>query len=287
MKKETLALAAAVLAGAIASPALADVTAVATITKTKDVKVTEHITILKDISITGTVALTTSKAAEALALANIDNHNNKTDRTIDAAAAAVGLFSSDAPIYRVATINNSIDNNHGSVGVNQDTGNDVNQANLIAYGLTDQGSNFTNGEASVDQSNTQNVVDFSWTIDTDFPNALYDVNVTASMSNSVNHNTGVVGVNQNSGNNNNQTNAVALAAGLPLAGTPGQGIALAEADLGQENTHNTVHAVNVSATATIDGSISNNTGIVGVNQAVGNNSNEANVAAVGAAIWKP
>jgi hypothetical protein len=287
MKKEILGLAAAVLAGAIASPALADVTAVATITKTKDVKVTEHITILKDISITGTVALTTSKAAEALALANIDNHNNRTDRTIDATGVSEGLFSSDAPIYRTATINNSIDNNHGSVGVNQDTGNDVNQANLIAYGLTDQGSNFTNGEASVDQSNTQNVVDFSWTIDTDFPNALYDVNVTASMSNSVNHNTGVVGVNQNSGNNNNQTNAVALAAGLPLAGTPGQGIALAEADLGQENTHNTVHAVNVSATATIDGSISNNTGIVGVNQAVGNNSNEANVAAVGAAIWKP
>ena len=287
MRKEILGLAVAALAGAIASPALADVTAVANIDKTKDVSVTEDVTILKDVNVTANVALDTSLAAEALALANISNNDNVTDRTIDQTGVAAGLFSSDARINRVNSITGSISDNHGTVGVNQDTGNNVNQANLISAALTQQDSSFTNSEASVDQSNQNNLVDFSWTPDAEFPDALYDVDLSASMSDSVNDNTGVVGVNQNTGNNNNQTNAVALAAGLPLAGEPGQGIALAEADLGQENTGNTVHAVNVNANASIDSSISGNTGIVGVNQAVGNNSNEANVASVGAAIWNP
>ena len=287
MRKELLGLAAAALAGAIASPALADVTAVATITKTKDVTVTEDVTILKDVNVTANVALDTSQAAEALALANISNNNNVTDRTIDETGVASGLFSSDARVNRVNDISGSITGNHGTVGVNQDTGNNVNQANLISGALTQQDSNFTNSEASVDQSNQNNLVDFSWTPDPEFPDALYNVDLSASMTESVNDNNGVVGVNQNAGNNNNQTNAVALAAGLPIAGQAGQGIALAEADLGQENTGNTVHAVDVNANASIDSSISGNTGIVGVNQAVGNNSNESNVAAVGAAIWNP
>lgn len=290
MRREILGLAAAVVAGAIASPALANVTAIATINKTKDVTVIEHITIIKDISV-GAVVDTPffARAAEALALANISNHDNVTDRTIDESAAEIGLFSSDARINRTSTITASIVSNHGTVGVNQDTGNDVNQANLIAFAVTDISNNFTNGEASVDQKNYNNLVDFSW-VPSEQPELAqyYDVNLTATMTGSVNRNTGIIGVNQNSGNNNNQTNAVAIAAGLPLGDvSTGRGVALAEADLGQENTGNKVRAVNVHSTAGMSTAVSGNTGIVGVNQATGNNSNEANVAAVGAAIWSP
>jgi hypothetical protein len=96
-------------------------------------------------------------------------------------------------------------------------------------------------------------------------------------------------VNQATGNNNNQANGLAIAVGL----RPGGGVAIAEADLGQFNTYNTVlesndaggsdAQVGINKSATITGSVNDNTGVIGVNQTVGNMANQANIVAIAAA----
>jgi hypothetical protein len=89
---------------------------------------------------------------------------------------------------------------------------------------------------------------------------------------------------------NNQANALSLAVSLSA------GVALSEADLGQVNTFNTVREsdatsggavrVGINKNADIVGSISGNTGVVGVNQAVGNMANQANVVSIAAALGR-
>jgi hypothetical protein len=300
MKKETLALAAAVLAGAIASPALADVTVTATINKTKDITVNETITINKLVDLSVAVREAASNAAEAMSLANVSNHDNTTDRTITPVALPGGvsfqgnLTPENGIVERHATIeSNSISDNVGGVGVNQDTGNSVNQGNLVSFSVTQGSNTFANAQTSVDQRNFNNTVNWGpfliGTVTNTDP-----ITLTALIDTSINNNTGIVGVNQNSGNNNNQTNAVALAAGLdvpPPAADPNTipspsatAIALAESDLGQLNSGNVVNEVNAHKTGQIFSSINGNTGIVGVNQAVGNNSNQANTVSVAATL---
>jgi hypothetical protein len=95
------------------------------------------------------------------------------------------------------------------------------------------------------------------------------LNLSATIDNSVNTNVGVVGVNQNAGNMNNQTNSLALAVG------PDAVYALAEANLGQENAHNIIMELNTNKADTISGSVNGNIGIVQVNQSVGNMNNQA------------
>jgi uncharacterized membrane protein YdcZ (DUF606 family) len=80
-----------------------------------------------------------------------------------------------------------------------------------------------------------------------------------------------VGVNQNAGNMNNQLNALAMAVGL------GSKWALSEAALGQSNIGNTIVALNTVKSDTITGSVNDNTGVIGVNQTVGNMNNQASV----------
>lgn len=284
MNKQVLVLAAALLAGAIASPALADVNVTATIDKTKTITVTETISVTKVVVIDAHVDMTNAPtAAEAMALANITNQNNTVDRTIDPAALSANVLSSNNPITRTATMTGSVTGNHGAVGVNQDSGDNANQANLIAFGFTQNGQAFTNAQASVDQVNTGNVVDWGPN-PTSISGAVADpINITALIDTSINTNTGIVGVNQNAGNMNNQTNAVALAAGVNVdASGTGAGVALAESDLGQENSHNTVTEINATKSAQIHSSVNGNIGIVGVNQAVGNNGNQSNVVSVAA-----
>ena len=287
MRKEFLGLAAALLAGAIASPALADVTVTATITKTKAVTETESIDISKVAVIEADVALTDpSNAAEALSLANVNNSGNLVDRI----SPDEGV---DATITRTSTITgesaDSVSNNTGIVGVNQDSGDNSNLGNLVSFGQTQNGQAFTNAEASVDQSNTANIVDWGPDgvfVPSDDSHDLLDINITGTIDSAVNDNTGILGLNQNSGNNDNQTNAVAAAVGQSVADASGVlgGIALAESDLGQVNSGNLVSEFHATKTAQIENSVNGNVGVVGVNQAVGNNSNQANVVSIAATL---
>jgi hypothetical protein len=61
---------------------------------------------------------------------------------------------------------------------------------------------------------------------------------------------------------------VALAVGF------GSHVALAEADLGQYNAHNTIISFETTHTDTIQDSITGNTGVTTVNQTTGNNNNQ-------------
>jgi len=253
--------------------------------KTKTITVTETIDIAKVVIIDANVNMAdATNAAEALALANITNDGNRVDRTIDPAfAAANNVLSSNNPITLTSTMTGSVNGNHGAVGVNEDTGNNVNQGNLVAFAYTKDGQAFANAQASVDQKNTNNVVDYGPAPTTAGPLVADLITLTALIDGSINLNVGIVGVNQNSGNMNNQTNAVALAAGVNVdASGTGAAVALAESDLGQENSNNTVIEINATKDARIQNSVNNNTGIVGVNQAVGNNSNQSNVVSVAA-----
>jgi len=284
MKKTTTAVAAAVLAGALAVPALADVEVLATIDKTKDIVVVETINVTKTVILFAEVDLELHAAAEAMAIANITNEDNTVDR------ATVNVTSVNDPITKNAEIDDSIGGgtaggNTGIVGVNQDVGNMVNQANLVAFGLTGDEDAFTDAQAEVDQLNTGNRVLWGLT-----PGPANPISLTASIDHSISG-TGVAGVNQNAGNNNNQTNALAVAAGIdfgpasnegPVGSTPPPpaltgAVALAESALGQENSLNVVDEVNATKVASLTFSVTNFTGVVGVNQATGNNSNQANV----------
>jgi len=118
----------------------------------------------------------------------------------------------------------------------------------------------------------------------------------ALITGSLNGNGGLIYANQSTGNNNNQLNELSLAFSERL-----QGVAIAEADLGQFNTINhvgesdAVHdpdgdgplgpvadGVGIHKSATISGSLLNDVGIFGVNQTVGNNGNQANIVSVAA-----
>ena len=267
MKSIKYGLATALLAGAFTSPALADVDLFVIVHKDKDVYIDEDVYIYKDIYIDVYVDLVLDHDAEAYALANVTNVGNFVGRDTPNAISA--------DIDRTNTITGSINDNDGAVQVNQDTGNMVNQANLVSYGLTGDGDAVTTAEASADQFNLGNVV--AWgPVETEPTD---DITISATIATSVNGNEGIVGVNQNAGNMNNQTNAVALAVGLGNVDDEGM-VALAEADLGQFNAGNFVTEVNSVKTGTISGSVTGNSGITHVNQAVGNNSNQANFVAV-------
>ncbi len=101
-------------------------------------------------------------------------------------------------LFREATIDASLNDNTGVVHVNQSPGNMNNQANALSIALSlDAGVALS--EADLGQLNTGNTVLES------------NVLKTATITGSVNHNTGVVGVNQSAGNMANQANIVSFA----------------------------------------------------------------------------
>jgi hypothetical protein len=289
----------------IVNSASADVNVLANITKTKDITVTETVTITKTVNLIAVVGSVPGKAAESTGIINQSNYNN-----LDCGNCA----------EKNDTISNSIGGgtdggNHGIVNVNQASGNMNNQGNAVSVAWdfdtspgpvpvppvvppptpqTVGNSSFANSQAHVDQKNgAYNLTNPSTGEFTGIglgPNTVDAVNLLfrdAVITNSINHNTGIVNVNQAVGNNSNQANNESLAVSLLTSGTQGGGVALSEADLGQLNTgnHNWESDANgvagtevfgIHKSATIDGSISDNTGIVGVNQSAGNMSNQAN-----------
>jgi len=303
MRKQTIGLAAVLLGGAMAVPALADVTVFADIEKTKTVTITEELNIRKDITVFvlmgtlvpgtgGNAGTIDSKdfdaAAEADAIVNVVNRDN----TVGPDLVITQAPQDDRNVTRTNRIANSILTSSGIVGVNQDTGDNNNQGNVVAIAFTDFPNSLANAQAAVDQLNTGNTAfhreDFpTVTSDptafdvngvllppTQIPASVFNTNV--EMTDSVNNNIGIVGVNQNGGNNNNQTNAVAVAAGLDA------GLALAETALGQENSDNLVEDTNTLKRELILSSVNNNTGIVGVNQSAGANNNQSGTVSIAA-----
>lgn len=249
-----------------AAPALAEVNVLATIDKNKDVFVTEFITLFNTVDLDVTVVSDPEKFAESDALINQSNFFNFACTNCD---------------EKTDTIQNSGNNNAGVLTINQAAGNLSNQGTAIALavdveievppggGVVDpRDAGFAEAQAGAEQINAFNLIETQ--------NILFrDALITGSL----NGNTGVVAVNQATGNMANQANSIAVA--LSFAA---EGVALSEADLGQFNTFNAVlegngpgSNVGVNKTASISGSINTNSGIVGVNQSAGNMSNQANV----------
>lgn len=271
-----------------ATGAMADVFVTATINKTETIDVTENLAKTKTAQII--VNFNNADlvgAAQANAVANVSNTNNIVSFANGSAsflesalgstlgAIATNFFngqngaSTAMLIHKSASITDSINNNQGIVGVNQDVGNMDNQANIVSFATdvtSPAGSTFANSQADISQLNENN---FVWHVEAPFTGTAPPVDLSASITGSINDNVGVVGVNQSAGNMNNQTNSLALAVG------PDAVYALAEANLGQENTHNTIMELNTDKTDTISGSVNGNQGITQVNQSVGNMNNQA------------
>jgi hypothetical protein len=284
--RRTLLAGAAVVLGLSAQSAWADVDVLATINKDKDVTVLEYIFKYKVAFILVDVDVIPNKAAESLALVNQTNKDNeacencaeKRDELINSVGGVAG--------------------NSGIVTLNQAAGNMNNQGNNLAVAVDfDRGVpgtpppeeqppqagdyGFAEAQASTDQRNGSLDVfpDFSNTVDT--------INLffrDALIENSINNNAGIVMVNQAPGNINNQANNIAFA----LSFAEVSGVALSEADLGQVTINNVVLESNdgfdppigINKSANVVGSMSNNVGIVAVNQAAGNLSNQSNTMAV-------
>lgn len=101
-------------------------------------------------------------------------------------------------LFREATIEGSLNNNAGVVHVNQAPGQMNNQANALSVAISlDAGVALS--EADLGQFNTGNSVTET------------NVLKTAAIVGSVNGNSGVVGINQSSGNMANQANVVSIA----------------------------------------------------------------------------
>ncbi len=106
-------------------------------------------------------------------------------------------------LFRDALISGSIQNNSGIVQGNQAVGNMANQANALSGALSLAEPGVALSEADLGQVNGphESFVE-------------YAVYKTAKLENSIINNTGIVQVNQSSGNNANQANLVAVSAAL-------------------------------------------------------------------------
>jgi hypothetical protein len=250
----TSAAAVALIAGFAASSAKADVTVLATVDKDKDVFVT--ITHTKDIfvDIDAELDLDIDRGAVAMALANQRLDNNTTDESIG----------------HEATTTDSANGNTGLVQWNQAAGFLNQQGNLIAAAIDGDAATDAFAEA---ENSAQQVLELNSVTNFEGGNA-------ATLENSMNDNTGVAHGNQAAGDMNQQLNSLSLA--IAFAGVGEEALAVSEADLGQFLNDNTVEYEGAGETATITGSLNNNTGIVGFNQASGAFNQQANLVSVSA-----
>jgi hypothetical protein len=274
-----IALALGVVVG-MSKPATADVDILATIRKDKDIDIDQRITINKRIDIRVAVTFDVDGGAEAQALLNVTNNGQSVE----------GRNREDeARIRYAASLVGSANGNRGVWGVNQDAGNMANQGNVVSVaGISGNFDVFAQSQAHADQENRNNTVfELEELLDTqgqplvitnDTDPGDFQVNKSASITGSINGNQGIINVNQNAGNMNNQSNGVAVAVGL------GAEFAMSEGDLGQENTGNTVDELSTVKVDSISGSINGNTGVVNVNQSTGNMNNQGNVVSVAAIV---
>jgi len=276
MKKLLSILCGVFLVLGMSVPAMATVLVWGTVSLDKDITKTETVDITKVVKVRATVDDLLNKAAEADATINQDNLFN---------------WACENCAEKIVDLTGSITNNTGIVGSNQAVGSMNNQGNAVTVAVDVWPPNQEppgNGGAPEDAglSHAQTAVNQNMLF-----NEIYSIQIlyrNALIVDSIISNTGIVGVNQSAGNINNQQNAVTMAV------SEGGIIALAEADLGQINanptcvtgaeTGSSVYEWDTNKNALVSGSITGNTGIVGVNQTVGNMANQANIANVAASI---
>lgn len=247
-----------------AGPALADVFTNADIRKDKDKRVVELIAKAKIAAILVIVVDQPEKFAESEAIWNQRNEGNS---------------ACENCAEKHSEISTSASGNSGIVSINQAAGNMNNQGTAVAFSVDvgggvpgSDGTGFAESQASGEQVNFEN--------DVDTVNILFR---DSHISDAGNNNSGVLYVNQASGNINNQANGLSVAVSLV------PGVALSEADLGQLNAANFVDEVGESGSfinklTEVLGSFNGNSGIVGVNQTSGNMANQANVVSLAASI---
>jgi hypothetical protein len=115
-------------------------------------------------------------------------------------------------IFRNADITDSFNDNTGVVGFNQSPGNMNNQVNLVslAIALTDSGVALS--EADLGQWNQFNIVEESDSVGfAGDGRDIIGIQKSATITGSLNGNTGIAGVNQSAGNMANQANVVSMA----------------------------------------------------------------------------
>ena len=258
--------AAAALVLAMAGGALADVTVTVDIDKTKDISVTESVTITKDVDISVTVENSVSKAAEVDSLINQTNFDNE---------------ACENCAEKIDSIRDSVNVNTGIVTVNQAAGNMNNQGSVLTAavdrltrpppGQPPTVFGYAEAQAAVDQ---RNGVPIGNEVD-----SFFIVFRRGEIVDSVNDNIGLVMVNQAPGHMNNQANNVAVA----ISFDPFGGVALSEAELGQETSNNISSESDATKDVFLWRSMNRNSGVTLANQAGGNMSNQANVLSLGAA----
>jgi hypothetical protein len=285
--KKTLLLSTALLASAMmfSAPARADVSVDGYAEFEKDIVVWERSFSLYAVGILSFNIFIDSSAAESISVTNQRNDNQSfffDPENPDGGEEPFLAPPRNNGAY-VATITDSINANSGITQVNQDVGHMVNQANVVSAALN-RTAFFAESHAIVEQQNNGNTVEQTGALPGEFgvPEGPIGPNSfalrRANLIDSVNGNSGVTQVNQNSGVANNQVNSVSLA--LSLGSGTGLGttaVAISEADLGQWNVGNRTDETNTIKVSRIVGSINNNGGITSVNQSSGNMNNQATV----------
>jgi len=262
MKKHLLASTALLLGAVVfAAPATADVDVRALVTFDKTVIVDEELTKVKIVTILVTGVFLSGTAAESVTVINQRN-----DNTVRVDLDLAGVIPNGADLSAIIDTG-SIVGNTGITQVNQDVGNNVNQINSVSIALS-RNAFFAESMIAVDQRATDGLA----TTDGNGPAGR---DKQALILSSVNGNVGVTMVNQNTGNSNNQVNALDLAIGNNTA------VALSEADLGQWNQRNHTDERNATVKiANIVDSVNGNRGVTAVNQSNGNFNNQATVISI-------
>jgi hypothetical protein len=253
-------------------PAFADGDLYFNVNVDKDIKTTENITVTTKVDAKAKVKVDADKFAESIATANQRNQNNS---------------SCDNCAEKESVIDNSGNNNQGTLSINQATGNFNAQGTVVSAAVDDQnggGSNGGNGDRKAgfaEASTHAGQINQSNSIDT--VNVVYR---DATINNSINSNTGNAFANQAVGNMNNQLNLVSLA-----FSDAQYGVAMADSQLSQENRWQRVSEGRregdpanfpLNKNAVVSNSLNGNTGVIGVNQAAGNMGNQANVISIAA-----
>jgi len=231
------------------------------LTKTQTKTVTEDITVTKDIDIEAAQLVTPTNSAQAQTMKkDINELNNVTEEPVLPENSALPAVVTK----QTATIDaGSFNGATGVVGVNQAPGSLNNQGNTAAVAYTQStGTAILGSSASAEKLNDQNFVSADLSTRTDL--------ITGSFTGVI----GIIGVNQASGNINNQDNAASMAVGSTSV------LAISEADLGLVNGGNTATYLATTRTDTLTGVFGTAAGIVGVNQSSGDMNNQANVASI-------
>ena len=224
----------------------------------KDRLVVERVIKLKGVVVLSYGLLTPDGAAEADGIVRQKNVGQEIDHEHD-------VDGDPNPLQLSSEISGSINNNSGVVQLNQDSGNMVNQGNVAAVAVTGSETAFVDANAAATQINKDNISV------TTVPFDLRNWNKQGLIENSINGNSGIIHVNQNTGDANNQLNQTNIAIG------EGAISAMADSELGQLNAYNEVFDQNTQKRDRILNSVSGNSGIVTVNQASGKFNNQATV----------